>query len=75
MKTTPIDAQIGCVMREIAMRERVYPVWIKNGRLRRFKADYEITTMKAVLATLEAVRAQQRPGLFDQPENDIPQIL
>ena len=47
-----LDEQIACVEREIAMRERVYPGWVRAGRMTQQKADREIETMRAVLATV-----------------------
>ena len=47
-----LAVQIKCVLREIAMRERVYPKWVKDGRMKQESADYEIATMKDVLHTL-----------------------
>lgn len=54
-----IDEQIDCVRREIGMRQRVYPKWIESRRLTQETADRELTRMRAVLATLERVKAQQ----------------
>ena len=51
----PIAAQIACIEREIAMRERVYPRWVNEGRMKQNKADAELAAMRAVLATLKAV--------------------
>lgn len=52
MASIPLEGQIRCVQREILMRERVYPVWVKNGKMRQGLASYEIAAMKAVLETL-----------------------
>lgn len=49
--------QITCVRREIAMRARVYPRWVALKRMTREDANEEIARMKAVLATLEGLRA------------------
>ena len=54
----PLGDQIAEVEREIVLRRRVYPRWIADGRLTERKADAQIATMEAVLATL---RAQGRP--------------
>jgi len=50
-----IEDQIAAVRREIAMRERVYDSWVRSGKMKRGKADYEIACMKAVLATLQEI--------------------
>lgn len=55
--SVPIERQIGCVARELAMRKRVYPAWIRGGRLKQVKADDEIAAMEAVLDTLLRVQA------------------
>lgn len=52
MKIT-LDQQIKCVRREIALRERVYPKWVREGKKKPYDAAFEIAAMKAVLKTLE----------------------
>jgi hypothetical protein len=47
--------QINEVKREIAIRQRVYPRWVADGKLTQAKADRQIEVMQAVLATLEPV--------------------
>ncbi len=59
-----LDDQIACIRRELSMRQRVYPRWVDDGRMTQAKADHEVNTMMAVLATLERLQQQQRPGLF-----------
>lgn len=62
--TVPLDEQIRCVKREIAMRERVYPRWVQDGKMGPAKADQELTSMRAVLETLtELARDRKLPGL------------
>lgn len=51
--------QIDEVKSEIAMRERVYPRMIGSGKLSQRKADFQIERMKAVLATLEWLVANE----------------
>ena len=51
-----LDEEIVCVKREIAMRERVYPGWVRNGRMKLDRADREIEVMRAVLARLERIK-------------------
>lgn len=63
MTAIPLAEQIKCVKREIAMRERLYPQWVANGRLIQSKADTEIAAMKAVLATLESLEPKQEAML------------
>jgi hypothetical protein len=59
-----IERQIAAVRREITMRKRVYPRWVSNGKMSERNADDELTAMEAVLATLERVKAAEKPELF-----------
>ncbi len=56
----PLDEQIKCVRREISLRDRVYPSWVARQRMTQRKADEEIATMRAVLATLEGLAEKER---------------
>ena len=58
------DAQIACVRREIAMRERVYPKWVAAGKMKLDMADREIATMKAVLETV--IRVERAATMLGQ---------
>jgi hypothetical protein len=53
----PFADQIGCVRREIAMRERVYPKWVNAGRMKAEAAEREIAAMRAVLKTLLSLQS------------------
>lgn len=64
MSTVALADQIACVRRELAMRQRVFPRWVSAGKMQQADADREITTMIAVLATLQEVQRQREPGLF-----------
>lgn len=50
-----IDAQIKCVEREVAMRERVYPRWVASGKMKSQVAAYELLAMQTVLQTLKGI--------------------
>lgn len=52
----PLDEQIKCVERELALRLRVYPKWIKDGRMNEATADKEFARMQAVHRTLTILR-------------------
>ena len=52
--TFTIGQQIDIVKREIAKRRDVYGRLVSRGTMRQSVADYEISGMQAVLATLEA---------------------
>lgn len=49
----PLADQIASVRREIGMRARVYPAWVRNGKLKPDVAEHEQRAMQAVLETLE----------------------
>lgn len=52
----PLEVQIACAKRELAMRKRVYPTFVAGKRLNKFKAEEEIAAMAAILATLEGLQ-------------------
>lgn len=54
-----LDAQVQAVVREIGMRQRVYPGWVGAKRMSQQKADHEVAAMQAVLVTLNDYRAMQ----------------
>lgn len=47
------EEKLLCAKRELAMRERVYPVWVKNGKMKLDMAEYQIAVMKAIVADYE----------------------
>lgn len=55
-----LEDQISCVQRELGMRGRVYPRWIKAGKLNAEAAQEEMERMQAVLETL--LRLRRRVG-------------
>ena len=58
--TATLDEQIAEVSRECAMRERVYGNWVLSGRMKLEDSQRQIRRMRAVLATLEKLRAAER---------------
>jgi hypothetical protein len=56
-----LDEQIQEVQREIALRKRVYPRWIQEGKIQKEKADLQILTMEAVLWTLNEKAKETKP--------------
>lgn len=54
-----LNQQIKAVEREIAMRSRVYPGWVSRGKMRQSEADYEMAAMRATLATLQWLQANE----------------
>jgi hypothetical protein len=49
----PLELQIKCVRRELALRRNVYPVRVRARKMNGAEAAEEIERMEAVLATLE----------------------
>jgi hypothetical protein len=47
--------QIASVNREIGMRRRVYPGWVRQKKMTEGQADAEIAAMEAVAETLRAL--------------------
>lgn len=58
--TVSIQDQIKCVAREVAMRKACYPKFISNGKMKPTEALHELTTMQAVLETLQDLHSQPR---------------
>lgn len=54
----PLEDQIKCAKRELAMRKNVYPKWVAQGRMKREKALHECECMGAILDTLEGLKVQ-----------------
>lgn len=54
----PLEAQIAEVQREIAMRERCYAKWVSERRMLQKHADKYLDSMRAVLQTLESLKAK-----------------
>ncbi len=63
--TATLDEQIAEVKRECAMRERVYGSWVLSGKMKLDDSQRQIRRMRAVLATLERLKAEE---IANQPE-------
>lgn len=62
----PLSRQVAEVRREMAMRKRLYPRWVREGRLEGVTACDRIATMAAVLQTLEQLQPGGRqPDIFE----------
>jgi hypothetical protein len=48
-----IEQQLKCAARELALRKRCYPVWVRDRRMKQSKMDEEIAGMEAIVATLQ----------------------
>lgn len=51
--TINLVRQADCVKRELAMRGRVYPKRVADGKMRQAQADEEVQVMQAVLQTVQ----------------------
>jgi len=56
----PLDEQIACVEREIAMRRRVYARWVSERKMSPALADKQIALMEAVLDSLRWMKDHAR---------------
>lgn len=52
--------QLACVERELKLRKRAYPRWVRDGRMPEASADREIRTMEAVAETVRLVAQSER---------------
>ena len=53
-----LDDMIRCADREVAMRKRVYPEWVNDGRMSWDKAEHEIECMEAIAEKLKTLRKE-----------------
>jgi hypothetical protein len=58
-KKYSLDAQITEIKRELAQRATVYPRMVQSRKLREGAAEYQTDTLKAALATLEWLQANE----------------
>ncbi len=58
-KKYSLQAQITEVKRELAQREKVYPNLVRSQRLKEGQAEYQVDTLKGVLATLEWLQSNE----------------
>lgn len=57
-----IDEQIAEVRREVKLREQVYPHQVTRLKMTQAQADEHLARMRAVLETLERVKAKLDSG-------------
>jgi hypothetical protein len=61
-----LHEQIAEAQRELALRKKVYPQWIKAGKLDAGEAKWQIRVMEEIVRTLTRLDAEQRQlSLFD----------
>jgi hypothetical protein len=62
-----LEEQIAEAQRELALRRRCYPAWVKAGKLTQDEAYHQLAAMAAIVHTLQRVDAEQRQlSLFGQ---------
>jgi hypothetical protein len=60
--------QIQDAQRELALRERAFPGWVKAGRLSMDDAYHRLAVQRAIVATLTRLEVeQQQLSLFSLP--------
>ena len=63
-----LEEQIAEARRELALRKKVYPTWVKSGKLDMTTAHYQLQAMEAIVKTLERLEVDQRQlSLFSTP--------
>ena len=73
-----IEEQIACIERVLGMRVKLYPRWVKSGKLTQAAADEELARMRAVLLTLQRVQQgldHQVPGAEQIREGERARVL
>lgn len=47
-----LEQQIACIRRELALRQRNYPRWVADGRMKQAESDHQLAAMQAAHDTL-----------------------
>ena len=59
--------QIAEAQRELALRRKCYPAWVKSGRLAHEDAYHQLQCMEAIVRTLQRLEVEQAQlSLFTQ---------
>jgi hypothetical protein len=59
--------QIAEAQRELALRRKCYPAWVKAGKLTHDEAYHQLAAMAAIVQTLQRLEVEQRQlSLFGQ---------
>lgn len=56
-----LDEMIAEVERELALRRRLYPLWVETNRMSQTAANWQILAIQAVLLRLQSDRAKDEP--------------
>jgi len=55
-----LHEQIAEAQRELALRRKCYPAWVKSGKLAHEDAYHQLQCMEAIIRTLMRLDAEQR---------------
>ena len=58
--TFTAEDKMNCALRELRMRERVYPGWVEKGRITAEKSERELALMAAIVEDYRALVAKER---------------
>lgn len=64
MSSYTIKEIVAELKRELAMRRRVFPDWVRSGRLKQVDSDQRIALMQAAIERLEAADIFGQQDLF-----------
>ena len=66
-----LTEQIAEAQRELALRRKCYPQWVRSGKLDMTTAHYQLQAMEAIVKTLMRLDAAQRQlSLFTTPPHE-----
>jgi hypothetical protein len=68
MNNYTIKEIISELRRELAMRRRVFPDWVRSGRLKQIDADRRIELMEAAISFIEDNDKPDQQSLFGVAE-------
>lgn len=74
LNAIPIAEQITEVKREIALRERVYPAWVRQGKMKQDQCDQLMARMQAVLSTLLILQGRRADYSQENLEQTLDQL-
>lgn len=66
-----IDALIMEAIREVEMRQRNYPKWVRDGRMHPVAADRQLKLMQEIVDKLEEVKSEELRRADERGANSI----
>lgn len=52
----PLNELVACAERELGKRQKFYPNWVRDGRMKDSDAQSEIAKMEAIVETLKKLK-------------------